>query len=101
MREKGQKASEKQIREWKERYRDIYEITVDGRVCYLRKPNRRELSYASMAGKSDPMKFNETILQQCWLDGDEEIKTEDELFLGVSAQVAQLVEVKEAELKKL
>lgn len=101
MREKGQKASEKQIQEWKERYRDIYEITVDGRVCYLRKPNRRELSYASMAGKSDPMKFNETILQQCWLDGDEEIKTEDELFLGVSAQVAQLVEVKEAELKKL
>lgn len=101
MREIGQKATAEQIAEWKEKYRDIYEITVDGRVCYLRKPNRRELSYASMAGKSDPMKFNEVILAQCWLGGDEEIKTEDDLFLGVSAQVAQIVEVKEAELKKL
>ncbi|MCQ2299755.1 MAG: hypothetical protein MJZ81_06495 [Bacteroidales bacterium] len=101
MREIGQKATAEQIAEWKEKYRDIYEITVDGRVCYLRKPTRRELSYASMAGKSDPMKFNEVILAQCWLDGDDEIKTDDALFLGVSAQVAQIVEVKEAELKKL
>ena len=70
-------------------------------LCYLRKPNRKELSYASVAGKSDPMKFNEVILNQCWLASDEEIKTDDSLFLGVSAQIAQLVEVKEAELKKL
>lgn len=101
MREKGQKATAEQIQEWKEKYKDIYEVTADGHVCYLRKPNRRELSYASVAGKSDPMKFNEVILSQCWLDGDDEIKTDDALFLGVSAQVAQIVEVKEAELKKL
>ncbi|MEE3483267.1 MAG: hypothetical protein VZQ98_02955 [Bacteroidales bacterium] len=95
------KATEEQIRQWKEKHGDVYEITVDGRRCYLRKPNRRELSYASVAGKSDPMRFNEIILNQCWLEGDEEIKTDDSLFLGVSAQIATLVEVKEAEIKKL
>lgn len=94
-------ATAEQIEQWKKQYREVYQVTVDGKVCYLRKPNRKELSYASVAGKSDPMKFNEVILNQCWLAGDEEIKTDDSLFLGVSAQIAQLVEVKEAELKKL
>lgn len=94
-------ATEKQIEDWKAKHKDVYQISVDGRTCYLRKPNRKELSYASMAGKNDPLKFNEVILNQCWLGGDEEIKTDDELFLGVSAQIATLVEVKEAEIKKL
>lgn len=35
------------------------------------------------------------------LAGDEEIKTDDALFLGVSTKLGELVEVKEAELKKL
>lgn len=94
-------ATKEQIQEWKTKHKDVYQISVDGRNCYLRKPNRKELSYASVAGKSDPLKFNEVILNQCWLGGDEEIKTDDELFLGVSAQIATLVEVKEAEIKKL
>lgn len=101
MREKGKKATAGQVGEWKEKHGDVYEVTIDGYVCYLRKPNRKELSYASTAGRNDPLKFNEVILNQCWLDGDEEIKTDDALFLGVSGQIAQLVEVKEAEIKKL
>lgn len=40
-------------------------------------------------------------LNNCWLAGDEEIKIDDSLFLGVSAKLGELVEVKEAELKKL
>ena len=52
-------------------------------------------------GKTDPMKYNEILLNNCWLAGDEEIKTDDALFLGVSTKLGELVEVKEAELKKL
>lgn len=100
MKEKN-KVTEEQIKAWKEQHKDIYLITVDGRACYLRRPTRKELSYAATAGKSDPMKFNEVILNQCWLAGDEEIKTEDALFMGVSTKIAELVEIKEAELKKL
>ena len=47
------------------------------------------------------MKFNEVILNECWLDGDEEIRTNDTLFLSVSGKIAELIEVKEAELEKL
>lgn len=92
---------EEQIKAWKEKYKDVYEISVDGKKAYLRKPDRKTLSYASTAGQTDPMKFNEVLLKGCWLGGDEEIKTDDELFLSVSAKLGELIQVKEAELKKL
>lgn len=94
-------ATETQIKEWKEKHKDIYLVTVDDKGCYLRKPTRKEISYATMMGKSDPLKFSEAILNSCWLDGDDEIKTDDELFMGVAGQLAELVKVKEAEIKKL
>lgn len=47
------------------------------------------------------MKYNEFLLNNCWLEGDEIIKTDDALFLGVSAQLAEIIEMKEATLKKL
>lgn len=94
-------ATAEQIKEWKDKYKDVYMISVDERSCYLRRPTRKELSYATMAAKNDPLKFNEVILSSCWLDGDDEIKTDDYLFLGASTQIANIVQVKEAELKKL
>jgi hypothetical protein len=54
-----------------------------------------------MAGKTDPLKFNEVILNECFVGGSEAIKTDDSLFLGVSAKLAEIIEVKEAELEKL
>ena len=44
-----------EIDEWKKRHGDIYAIKVDGHVCYLRKPTRRDLSFAASAGKKDPL----------------------------------------------
>ena len=94
-------AKPEQIAEWKKKHSDIFAITVDGHICYLIKPDRKVLSYASSLGQKDPLKFNEAILDNCWLGGSEEIKTNDELFLGASGKIADLIEVKEAELVKL
>ncbi len=47
------------------------------------------------------MKYNEVLLENCWLDGDEEIKKDDSLFLGVSSHLAEIIEIKTAEIKKL
>lgn len=90
-----------QIEGWKKKYGDIFEVTADGKTAYLKKPDRKALSAAAVIGKSDPMKYNEVLLNNCWLAGDEEIKTDDSLFLGVSSHLAELIEIKEAELKKL
>ncbi|MDR3133534.1 MAG: hypothetical protein LBU42_05865, partial [Prevotellaceae bacterium] len=68
------KATTEQIAEWKAKYGDIFCITVEDKACYLKKPSRKALGYASMAGKENPLKFNEVLLNDCWLAGDEEIK---------------------------
>jgi hypothetical protein len=95
------KATNEQVSEWKAKYGKVYCIQVDGKACYLKKPSRKALGYASMAGKENPLKFNEVLLNDCWLGGDEEIKKDDTLFLSVSAKLSELVEVKEAELVEL
>ena len=64
--------TKEQIAELKSKHGEIFKITVDGKSCLLRKPNRKELGYASAAGKDNPLKFNESILNACWLAGDEE-----------------------------
>lgn len=93
--------TDEQLSQWRTKYGEIYAIKVDGHICYLRKPDRKILSYASTVGTKDPIKFNELLLQNCWLGGSEEIKTNDELFLGASAKLSELIQVKEAELVKL
>lgn len=90
-----------QIAEWKSKYGDVFRITVEDKECYLKAPDRKILSYASSVGTTDPMKFNEIILNECWLEGDEEIKTIDAYFLGVASQLATVCEFKKAELVKL
>ncbi len=95
------KVDQKQIDAWKKQHGDIFKITVDDKVCYLKKPTRKALSYAAMAGQTDPLRYNEIILNDCWLGGDEEIKTDDGLFLSVSGKLSQLIQVKESELVKL
>ena len=94
-------ATPEQIKEWKKKHGDVFRIVVEDKACYLRKPDRKVLSFAAAAGKSDPMKVGEAILKNCWLDGDMEIQNEDSYFLGASGKLDQMVEVKEAELEKL
>lgn len=95
------KLTQKQIEELKSKYGEVYEVEVDDKVCYLKKPTRKTLSAAATVGQKDPMKYNEIILANCWIQGDEEIKTNDALFLGVSGILSELIDIKEAKLKKL
>ncbi|WP_298823411.1 hypothetical protein [uncultured Capnocytophaga sp.] len=93
--------TKEQIQEWKNQYKDIFVISVEDKKVYLRTPDRKTLSYASTLATKDPLKFNEVILNNCWLGGDEEIKTNDELFLAVSSKLPDLIQIKEATLEKL
>lgn len=95
------KVTNEQIQEWKKKHGTVYQITVDGRECFLKRPSRKTIGYASAAGKDDPIKFNEVVLRDCWLGGDEEIKTDDVLFMSVSGELASIIELKQVELKKL
>jgi hypothetical protein len=97
---KGQ-ATDEQIKAWKEKHGKVFFIKVLDGIGYLKRPSRKALSFASVAGQKDPLKFNEVLLNDCWLGGDETIKTDDTKFLSVSQKLAELVEVVETELGEL
>lgn len=96
-----QQATPEQIADWKAKHGDVWKISVEDKSAYLKSPDRKTLGYASSVGASDPMKFNEILLKNCWLGGDIEIQTNDSLFLAASSKLAQLIEIKEAEMVKL
>ncbi|MDR0266388.1 MAG: hypothetical protein LBJ04_24460 [Sphingobacterium sp.] len=99
------KATKEQIAEWKEKYGGVFKIKVEDesgdKVCYLKKPSRKVLGMATVAGKDNPIKFNETVIRECWLGGDEDIKTDDTLFLSASGKIPEIIETRQAELEKL
>ena len=88
-----------QIEAWKAKHGDLYQISVDGKSCLLRRPTRKDISYASVV--RDPMQLSETMLKQLWLDGDKEILEQDDLFLAVVAKMEEVMKIKEAEIKKI
>lgn len=93
--------TENQIKSWKKEHGEVFRFDVGKKVCYLKKPSRNALSYASMAAQTDPLKYNEFILEDCWLAGDEEIKTDNGLFLSIGQKLPLLIEMVEVEMVKL
>jgi len=89
-----------QIDKWKKQHGDVYSFKADGKVCYLRKPDRKILSYVSSMG-NNPIRIAETMLNNCWLGGCGDFKTDDALFLGLSQKLGSLIQIKEAEISKL
>lgn len=91
------------IEGWKKQHGDVIQYTVEDKVAYFRKPTRQEMSYAAIASNQmkDAIKYTETLMRSCWLDGDAEILERDEYFLGAAPIIDALTEVKAGEIKKL
>jgi len=82
-----------------------YEIEVEGKVCYLKALDKAtlEIVLGMTAGSenSQLIRAGEVILNRCWVGGDEEIRKNDELTVAAAFQCYELIEIKEATLKKL
>lgn len=82
--------------------RGVWQIDIDGKIGYVRKPTREEMKYAmTLATKNDPLGMVEEILKSCWLGGDQELLDDDDYFYGAAMQLQELVEIKAGQLKKL
>lgn len=88
-----------------------YELTIYGDddknyTCKLSKPSMAvvEAAMAFVAPtKGDPQYFQagKIIINSCWCSGDEEIKEDDQLFMSACMKAYELIELKDAELKKI
>lgn len=92
---------EAEIANYKAKYGEVHEVIVEDKACYLKRPDRKVISMATTVGKSDPVKFSEIMLANCWISGDEAIKTDDAYFFGVAGTLGDLFKSKTASIKKL
>jgi hypothetical protein len=90
-----------QIADLKVKHGEIFKLTVGDKSCIMKEPNRKTLKKASAVATQDPMAFNEVILKECFVMGDTEIRDNDAYFLGASAKLSELIQIKEAALEKL
>jgi hypothetical protein len=100
------KATEEEIAGWKAKFGKVFKLSVSRNEtevydAYLKNPDRKVLGAATATGGNDQIKTNEIILKNCWLAGDEEIKTADDLFLGASAQLGKIINIAQGELQEL
>jgi hypothetical protein len=95
--------SKEKIDEIKKKHGGAFIIECDGKSALLRKPNRNDMSYALAAsnGGKDAIKMNEAFLNNLWVEGDEEIRTDDSYFFATSEQLGDIFEKRVASLKKL
>ncbi len=95
--------TEEQLKSWKEKYGEIFEISCEDKKAVFHKPSRKDISFA-LAGSNqmkDSVKYVEIMMRQCWIDGDMEFQEDDAYFFAAVPILGALGETKEAEIKKL
>lgn len=104
------KFTQEKIDEYKKKYGKIFIFTSGEMSCICRRAGRNDLSLANVSAVStsdsgartfDVQKFNESILTSTWVDGDQEILTDDKFFLGISEQLDTLIEKAKFEVAEI
>lgn len=80
--------------------KEIWVLESEGKVAYVKKPSRDQLKYAMSVSQNDPLGMAENVLKSGWLEGDEELQTDDRYFLDISRQIDELIETTTVTIKK-
>lgn len=100
--------TEAQIKQWKARWGEVHQVEVPvddtGReklTGYFKKPSLEIISASARFAESDPIKSGTVLFENCWLGGDEALKTNDEARVSCMKVLGKLFRVREATIKKL
>lgn len=92
---------QKKIEAWKKQYGGMHYLALEGKRAFLRRPDRKIVAMVRSLGEGEEVATMELLLDACWLEGDEEIKTDDNLFLSVMPELQQILDLKAVTLKKI
>lgn len=99
--------TQEQLAAFKKAHTDVFKISVkraDGTkaVCYLKPADRNVTAMAmSKMGANKLLEAGEALLTNCWLAGDEDIKTNDKLYVAAAQQAYSAFDIPESEVEKL
>lgn len=76
---------------------DMY---TDFTYCFLKYPDRSDISIAMTLSSTDPLKGKEIVIRNSWIDGDESVINDTELFLSACTVLDDVIGVRQAIIKK-
>lgn len=85
----------------KENPRGLSIVIVDDKMAIFKQPDRKTIAVASTYMASNPLKYLELIAENCFVEGDKELLSDDDYFLSLVPVLNGLMETKFAELGKL
>jgi hypothetical protein len=101
------KISDEQFELLKRKHGDVYTMEVplndkgtEMAVCYLSKPDRLTLGAVLHKEKTNSIAAKEMLLNATWLEGDQRIKNDDDVFYSACTALEKFFAVREASLKK-
>lgn len=91
----------------KKQHGEVYEIAVpvddegnEMTYAYIARPKRKILEAVFGIVNVNPIQAADIILKNCWLAGNELIKTDDDLFMAAAPLVLSIIKIRQGEIKK-
>lgn len=95
-------ATPEQIEAWKREFEIVFQYTsADNRVAYFRTPTLQILDACKTLSGGSAMKFNELLMNNCWLGGDDELRKHDKYKMGIFEWLPDIIIKVEGRLEKL
>ena len=96
------KITKEHIEALKKQHGSLFQYTaVDGKSCLLKAPDLKTLDACrTIAGKSS-IQFDIALVDNCWLEGDDEFKTDDSYRMGLFDWLGGIIKKVEGELVEL
>lgn len=91
------------IAQWKEKHGELFQLEAEGKIIVLREPNTADIERALAAdpkGKK-AFNFNRSLIENCKLYEDAGARDDDKRLRQFFNALDQIIELKEASVKKL
>lgn len=95
------KLLEKEIKELKSKHKvdGIIEIPYNDKVAYLKEPGRNDVEYILTEAQSGPLSMVEALLETCWLQGDEELKSDVKFKTSLMGETDKILGITTLKIK--
>lgn len=99
---KDKEITKEQIEQWKLQYGSIFRYkSEDGKVCYLKTPTLTIIDACKTIAGGSSIKFDIALVDNCWIEGDDELKTQDKYRMGLFDWLGGIIKKVDGELEEL
>lgn len=91
-----------QINSYKAKHGKVFKYkSKDGKMCLLKSPDLNVIDACRTISGGSSVKFDKALVDNCWIDGDEELRTETKYQLGLFDWLGGIIEKVDGELEEL